>query len=176
MAPDQRAERRDSEQHIAEHGKPGGWHVDEYDLRGFALLIVGGRNEKREIEADSQQDQRQRREPGHHPVDEAQKTRRIGEADHGGWSSGFVVEVQLPGLFLDHAAFRRRLPQQRANLSNGRAASSWPGIWLRPDAEPPWWSANGSEAPVPTSPAWRARTRFGPPGPRISCTTPPSTA
>jgi hypothetical protein len=64
--------------------------MDEHDLDRLALLIVGRGYEEREVQPNSEQDKRHCREPRDDAVDEAQETRRIGKADHGGWSSWFA--------------------------------------------------------------------------------------
>lgn len=53
--------------------------MDEHDADGFALLIVGGRDEEGEIEADGEQRDPDCREPRQHAVGEAHEKAGIGE-------------------------------------------------------------------------------------------------
>ena len=57
-----------------------------------------------------------------------------------------------------------------------RAANTWPGNWRDRAAGRPASSGNGSEAPIPTSPVCRAKTRSGARGSRTSRVTPPNSA
>jgi hypothetical protein len=61
-------------------------------------------------------------------------------------------------------------------LGSGQGASYWLGIWRDWGDGPPSWSAGGSGAPAPTSPACPARMRFGARGLHIWCITPRSSA
>ena len=94
MAPDERADAGDGDQRIAEHGKPRRRHMHEHDLDGLALLVVWGRHEEGEVEADAEKQEGEPGEPGDEAVGELEKSGRIGKAPHGGWSSSFGGQWQ----------------------------------------------------------------------------------
>ncbi len=54
-----------------------------HDLDAVALLIVGGRNEKGQIQADKQQQAGGPAKPGNKPAGELQEQGRIGVFEHG---------------------------------------------------------------------------------------------